>query len=62
MKKILVFGMAAGPLLSMAHEGHGVVTEGPGHYLFTAEHALPVLAALALGVIYFAARKKRRNA
>lgn len=42
---------------AMAHEGHGVFHgHEPGHYLFSQEHALPVILVTAVLVLFLANR------
>lgn len=42
---------------ALAHEGHGVLHgHEPGHYLFSQEHALPVILVTALVVLFLAGR------
>ena len=59
MKKIvltLVSLFVLLPFLSLAHEGHGVVNTGPGHYVLSPEHAIPLVLAFIL-IGYFLGKK-----
>ena len=44
------------PFVTFAHEGHGVVEHGPAHYVFSFEHALPLIALVA--VVVYLVRKR----
>ena len=59
MKKLiasLISIMTFLPILTFAHEGHGVVEHGPAHYIFSYEHALPLIAVVA--VVVYLVRKR----
>lgn len=59
MKKIvltLVSLLFLFPLITTAHEGHGVVNTGPAHYVFSPEHAIPIVLAVVL-IGYFLGKK-----
>lgn len=59
MKQILVtlvMFLTCLPLISVAHEGHGVVEHGPAHYLLSIEHAWP-LVIIAIGIAYIVGRR-----
>ena len=47
----LILALTSLPMLSLAHEGHGLVQNGPAHYIFSFEHALPLMAILA-AIVY----------
>lgn len=49
------------PVLSFAHEGHGIVNDNSFlHYLSSSLHLAPVLIIAAIAV-FFVIRKKRRS-
>ncbi len=39
------------PVIGFSHEGHGFITNGIGHYVFTPEHAVP--GAIVLWTVVF---------
>ena len=49
------------PLLTIAHEGHGIVENGPAHYVFSIEHALPLIALAAVVVFLVGKRIMKRT-
>jgi hypothetical protein len=54
MKKIITIILAAFlPVLSVsAHPGHGIVEDGPLHYILSIEHAVPIVI-FAFIIYYF---------
>jgi hypothetical protein len=59
MKKViqtLISLLTFFPIATFAHEGHGVVEHGPAHYVFSFEHALPLIALVA--VVVYLVRKR----
>lgn len=62
MKKLLTFILiVCAPFVAFAHEGHGLVQEGPVHYVFSPEHywAAGLLVAF-IGFILYVRHKKSR--
>lgn len=60
--KVLFFRFLAvlfiiSPVMGFAHEGHGPVKDGVGHYILSPEHAIP-LTLLVFAGVYFLVRKK----
>jgi hypothetical protein len=63
MKKLLSITLLSLPSFLLAHGGHGFFTPNTiGHYLFSAEHALPMLAIVFVGVLVFRRFRKRAQA
>lgn len=62
MKKLLLVLSALVPATVFAHEGHGFFNgHSLAHYLGSAEHSIPLVAIVALGV-FFAFRNYKRTA
>ena len=51
--------MSSLPFLARAHEGHGHFSGYElAHYLASPEHAIPILAVLALSIVFIALRRR----
>jgi hypothetical protein len=64
MKKLiptLISLLAFLPMVTFAHEGHGVVEQGPAHFVFSFEHALPLIALVAIVVYLVRKRMMKRT-
>lgn len=54
---LLVTLVLTAAISAFGHEGHGVLHgHEPGHYLFSAEHAIPLMLAVAL-IAFLVGRK-----
>ena len=63
MRKLTLLSAVLVPFLSMAHEGHGTIQKGVGHYLTSPIHLFGVLAlVVAVVLIYKVRTKKNRHA